>query len=494
MLITKRQNITQFCSEIPYESFPLTFKHALEVTRSLGIQYLWIDSLCIIQDDIQDWELEAARMGDIYENAYATIFAERASNCNDGLFQTAEDKHILAKWVREIAYQDPNTKEQHGILVSLQPAHYSDSLEEAFCLVDKPPSHLQNRGWVLQEEILSRRKICFSGSELHWQCRTMSQCECGLKAHTDEWFSGQFTWNLLSTLLRKDGSMTRGLSVNSRRLEPKSHSLSTSWKKLVELYSQRDFTNGRDRLSALAGAASRLSRPPQNYLAGIWLEDASDQLLWHGVNSNGSTCYRHAPYYAPSWSWASVQGRISFATFPPKTATQRWKVLHGRCIASGENPMGSVSAGILGIQAKVAPVFVQEYEGPGPILDPDQLSQHPICERRRQGKTYHLKLRADTGGGREPKSSLPDSFVFLDAEDDWDLFANKKSERLYYIIAQTGSAKGYVYAETNTYTMGLLIRESTSQPGHWERICLLSPQGRWRDWCSISEDREITLI
>lgn len=48
MLVTKRENIEHFCQEIPFDLFPLTFKHAIEVSRSLGIQYLWIDSLCII--------------------------------------------------------------------------------------------------------------------------------------------------------------------------------------------------------------------------------------------------------------------------------------------------------------------------------------------------------------------------------------------------------------------------------------------------------------
>jgi hypothetical protein len=165
MLITKRGNIEQFCRTIPFESFPLTFRHAIEVSRSLGIQYLWIDCLCIVQDDLQDWEIEAARMGDIYENAYATIFAERAKHCDDGLFQTAEDKTIATDWVREIDYQNPQTNDQHWILSSFGHSYYPNSLspEEAFCLVDKPISHVQNRGWIMQEEILSRRKICFSG-------------------------------------------------------------------------------------------------------------------------------------------------------------------------------------------------------------------------------------------------------------------------------------------------------------------------------------------
>lgn len=243
MLITKREYIGAFCRTIPFESFPLTFRHAIEASRSLGIQYLWIDSLCIVQDDLQDWEIEAARMGDIYENAYATLFAERAEHCDDGLFQTEEDKSIVTDWIQEIDYRNPQTNDLHWILCSFRHSYYPNSLspEEAFCLVDKPISHLQNRGWIMQEEILSRRKICFSTTELHWKCNSMSQCECGLKSLANTRFTNDLTRNLLLTQ-RGDGSVTRGLSASSSNSKPTGN-LNKSWKKLVEIYGYR--TQGR---------------------------------------------------------------------------------------------------------------------------------------------------------------------------------------------------------------------------------------------------------
>ncbi|KAH8796277.1 heterokaryon incompatibility protein-domain-containing protein [Hyaloscypha finlandica] len=252
MSITKRECIENFCRAIPFETFPLTFRHAIEVSRSLGIQYLWINYLCIVQDDLQDWEAEAARMGDIYENACVALFAERANHCDDGLFQTIEDKSIATDWIREL--EKSKFADQRPIL--------------AFCLVDKAISQLQSRGWIMQEEILSRRKICFSETELHWQCRSMSRCECGLKSLADPRFTNDLTKTLLSTQ-RNDGSVTRGLSTsnNSRFasnsniiLNGRTTDLNKSWKKLVETYAHRTFTHERDRLSALAGVASKLGR------------------------------------------------------------------------------------------------------------------------------------------------------------------------------------------------------------------------------------------
>jgi hypothetical protein len=498
MSITKRENIKQFCRTIPFESFPLTFRHAIEVTRSLGIQYLWIDSLCIVQDDQQDWEIEAARMGDIYENAYATLFAERAKHCDDGLFQTAEDKNIVTDWIREIDYRNPQTNEQHWILASFRHSYYPNSLEEAFCLVDKPISHLQNRGWVMQEEILSRRKICFSGTELHWQCKSMSQCECGMKSLVDARFTNDLTRNLLLTQ-RVDGSVTRGLSASSSNSKRKTTDLNRSWKKLVENYGNRRFTNDRDRLSALAGVASKLGRLSQDYWAGIWREDVSDQLLWRGWNQEGALCSRHEPYYAPTWSWASLRGGIGFCTFTEggsHPTKKIWRIMDGSCQPASENPMGPVSMGMLRIRSKVAPVRIEECEGPASDMGRDVNEWMGIYEQTRNGKTYHLLLRSYVGDEKDT-GGVPfvshDTVISLDTEDDWKLFAGKKAKKCHYLIAQTGTTTGAIISGEISRTMGLLIRESDIQQGYWERICLVAPRGWWGDWRHLAEDREILL-
>ncbi|RDW59150.1 hypothetical protein BP5796_12074 [Coleophoma crateriformis] len=490
MLMTKTKTIDKLCRKIPLYSFPTTFRHAIEVTRSLGVQYIWIDSLCIVQDSMQDWEVEATRMGDIFENAYATLFAERAENCADGLFQTSEDRYSLTRWIREIDYCDPQTHEKHQILVSW-PSYYPHSLQEAFCMVEKPVSYLQNRGWVMQEEILSRRKVCFSAAELHWQCKSMSQCECDLRSTVDP----NFIRNLLWTP-RGDGSVTRGLSASDRSAR-KATGLNKAWKSLIELYTRREFTNERDKLPALAGIASKFGREPHDYWAGIWRQDAHDQLLWHGLNLTNAPCRRHKPYYAPSWSWAALQGGIIFCAFNDrhKKTKRIWDIKDGSCQPSGENPMGLVSTGMLRIQSKAAPVLVTECEGRAPDVERSEgfsvFKQYGVHEQTRNGKTYHLMLRAETEAGKE----TCDTVVFLDTSDDWELFADKAAQLFYYLIAEAGTVKGdAVITEDISRTMGLLIRESPVKEGHWERICLLAPQGWWRDWSGIAEDKEFILI
>ncbi|KAH7417958.1 heterokaryon incompatibility protein-domain-containing protein [Cadophora sp. MPI-SDFR-AT-0126] len=504
MLVTKRGSIEDFCREISLDLFPLTFRHAIEVSRSLGIQYIWIDSLCIIQDDYQDWEIEAARMGDIYENAYATLFAERAAHCDEGLFQNEEDKSITNDFIREIKYQDPQTGDNYWILASTRHTYYPNSLapEEAFCLVDKAVSQLQNRGWIMQEEILSRRKICFSSTELHWQCASISRCECGLQSLTEARFTdNDLTRNLLMTQ-RSDGNVTRGLSASnsSRRLAGRTTDLNKSWKKLVEMYGHRTFTYERDRLSALAGVASKLGRPPENYWAGIWRENANSQLLWRGWNRPDALCARHETYCAPTWSWASLQGGIVFCSFGTDSrqypATQIWKVMDGSCKPSGENPLGPVSMGTVRVQSKVVEVFVDECKGPAPKIDTYAAMQsherRGIHERTREGKTYHLIVRPTQAGNTSMLEAGP-SVISLDTVDDWEMFAGKTEQRFLYLIAQVGSATGAAMTDYTLRTMGLLIRESASHPGCWERVCMVAPRGWWGDWQVLAEDRELVL-
>lgn len=85
-ITTTRSNYRAHQGCIRAEELPQTFQDAIRVTRELGLRYLWIDSLCIIQDDAKDWNQEAALMGSIYENAYCTIAAAEAYSDDEGCF------------------------------------------------------------------------------------------------------------------------------------------------------------------------------------------------------------------------------------------------------------------------------------------------------------------------------------------------------------------------------------------------------------------------
>jgi hypothetical protein len=150
---------------------------------------------------------------------------------------------------------------------------------------------------------------------------------------------------------------------------------------------------------------------------------------------------------------------------------------------------------MLRIQSKIAPVFVEECEGPASDIENSHgiFELYGVYEQKRNRKTYHLVLRSNIGAGKGSRSTLHDTIISLDTEDDWKIFAGKKVQQFHYLIAQAGSIKGAMISDEISRTMGLLIRESAVHQGCWERVCLLAPLGWWGDWRHFAEDREIIL-
>ncbi|KAK3379706.1 hypothetical protein B0T24DRAFT_521123 [Lasiosphaeria ovina] len=136
-----RSNLAALTHRIPLESLTPTFQDAISLARNrpMPIRYIWIDSLCIVQDSPDDWLREAARMGSYYRNAILTIAAAAG---DVGLFAGA----------RRDAEADT-------------------------------PLDLLTRGWVLQERLLSRRFLIFGPHELIWECMESRDCECGVLAY-----------------------------------------------------------------------------------------------------------------------------------------------------------------------------------------------------------------------------------------------------------------------------------------------------------------------
>lgn len=91
---TTTTNIEDHKKSIPWQFLPQTFQDAIDLTRFLSIRYLWIDSLCIIQDDRDDWAKESAAMASVYGNSYLTISATAAANCSKGLYASSDLRRI----------------------------------------------------------------------------------------------------------------------------------------------------------------------------------------------------------------------------------------------------------------------------------------------------------------------------------------------------------------------------------------------------------------
>ena len=144
--MTTKDNLDGHLSQIRWETLPATFQDAILVTRGLGLDYIWIDSLCIVQDDSADWMQEAGTMKDIYTNSYLTIAALIAPNAHYGLFRNPKPVNPPGE------LQAANLK---GAPFSIYTRRYNHS--------DFSPHYhpLMNRAWTFQELILSPRVLFF---------------------------------------------------------------------------------------------------------------------------------------------------------------------------------------------------------------------------------------------------------------------------------------------------------------------------------------------
>ncbi|KAK6088498.1 heterokaryon incompatibility protein [Seiridium cupressi] len=167
-LRTTADNAASFEEEIPHEIIPKTFQDAIEMSRRLDIKYLWIDALCIQQDDPVEWRQEAAIMKDVYARSVLTIAAASARNSHDGCFPPINESIPVDLTQFEIKSPDSDSG---SLLVR---AHRGDTQS----LTENAP--LSTRGWVLQEQILSKRIIYCMSPEFHWQCQCLYETESGV--------------------------------------------------------------------------------------------------------------------------------------------------------------------------------------------------------------------------------------------------------------------------------------------------------------------------
>lgn len=155
---TTRRNFAKFRQNIKPTDLPATFKDAVRLTRLLGVRYLWIDSLCIIQDDDEDWHAKSREMEDVYWNAYCVIAASRARGNSDGF--------LHPKLQRKVVPMRTETGDTYYICENI------DKFKEH--VID---GELNQRGWVLQERALAHRTIFFTDRQVYWECGNGVQCE-----------------------------------------------------------------------------------------------------------------------------------------------------------------------------------------------------------------------------------------------------------------------------------------------------------------------------
>ncbi|KAF2180132.1 HET-domain-containing protein, partial [Zopfia rhizophila CBS 207.26] len=266
IITTTATNIREQMQSIRLETLSQTFKIAISIVRKLNIRYIWIDSLCIIQDDPKDWAVEAAKMGGYYLNSLFNIAAVSAYDGYTGRFMRYMPLKITPC---------PIT------------VRFSASAQNTDGF-QRPT--LWQRAWVLQERLLSPRLLLFSEMQMSWLCRTEEASE-RVPEGTSRFID-----------LKHSDKAFRSAILGFTSLI----NLYNSWYDLVMLYGKCSLTVKSDIFPAISGIARAIGRATgDEYYAGHWRNDLHRGLLWTAPDSTASHVDLRE-HRAPSWSWASL--------------------------------------------------------------------------------------------------------------------------------------------------------------------------------------------
>lgn len=302
VFVLNKHTRSMLINGIPLDSMPRLFQDVISVARLLGVRYLWIDSLCIMQDkdDKTDWEREASLMEQVYSNSYCNISAADAENCSESLFNVRDPQSINPETITLDLVNDDS-----GVLI---PAHFY-VYNCLFWIKQVSSALVNNRAWVLQERILAPRVLHFGERQLMWECCEKDAAEVfphglhpQLAADEDVRFK--------SFTLEVEQTYRRGYFGFSRL--PVAQLL---WNRIVDHYSNCSLSQPGDKLIACSGVAKRFQSLLQDtYVAGMWRTNLETQLLWR--TSRNGTGSRPGVYCAPTWSWASLDGPIYPTVWP----------------------------------------------------------------------------------------------------------------------------------------------------------------------------------
>ena len=367
--MTTKQTIKERMAGFPLDLLPEIYQNAISVTRELGVRYLWIDALCIIQDDSSDWECEASNMRFVYGGALLTISATKSPDLNEG---------FLGPRAKLQTHHEIKTQDNHTVFVRNRMKHSiiipSDGSTSGCPLL--------TRGWVFQERLLSTRTLHFLPDELLWECRCRFWCECtGVEA--DLYFkTGSFQASQFSMALAQQDK----------------DEIPTLWLVLMQEYTKRLLTVSTDRLPALSGIAHLFHEfGVGEYFAGLWGGHFYDYLLWqadHSIIFNSNELASRSAFAqntSPSWSWTSsclpakwpvretsrplderfIEQRFKYnpeKTFPmeqlgmggPFTEATIFRI---ETTLAGQDPFGAVTSGTVYLCARMTSVMIKARTG-----------------------------------------------------------------------------------------------------------------------------------
>lgn len=347
-------SLDQLLTPQPLSNLPLAFRDALTVVARLGLSHLWIDRLCLMQDDPSEQQAEASQTRDVFRNAFLSIAASGITSSSSGLF-TTRDPALVAPTVFGFPVDAAGTTIPHYSWLEA-PRGWTRAFR------DDP---LSRSAHAVQERLLAPRVVHFGSRMVFWECHGASCAE--VHPHGVNEALGPLTGPERDV----QGNDDRDIQTQNKpwktlleapawemRHDPV-HQVFSDWFIILETYSDCEPTVPKERLLGLAGVAKEMKNLLQErgceeteYLAGMWKAMLPGGLVW---NMRGSG-RRPAAYRAPSWSWAAVDGGVNFHDSTPEEARRHllYELVSATTTPCIADETGEVAAGSIVLRGKLA--------------------------------------------------------------------------------------------------------------------------------------------
>jgi hypothetical protein len=324
-IITETSTLQNHKTNIAFEDLGTVYQDTIHILWRLRIRYVWIDSLCIVQDSLEDWREQSQLMADIYHRAYFTL----ARQCDD---DHPESVRSLSSPIHQLTDAPSSTP----IFAQLAIPHFWeegvtwtwDGFHRSSAMNHFP---LFSRGWIYQERLLSRRTLHVSNRELSWICCETSACQCRTSYSIYRQDLNEETYTRWLQGVKEQGSENINPEVVMK-----------IWHSMVDEYTHLSLTQSTDRLTAIQGCASQIQRVTgYHYMKGLWKETFIHDMLWYPdpKDSNRSPPRHPGLFAEPTWSWASVHFPVKYIHEPKVRARLLQmkdkadnKTVHSHCI------------------------------------------------------------------------------------------------------------------------------------------------------------------
>lgn len=354
-LKTKTDSLQERCQGIRFDAFPKTLRDGVRIAKRLGFRYLWIDSLCIIQDDNNDWVQEGRAMTETYGRSTLNISASSSTRSDEGFLDTL-----------------PN----HGVGIGVCYASDSDEPHMIFAgaplqILDLERKEVSARGWIFQERLVSPNTLHYTNEGMIWECGN------GIVLEHDQTFTSVGWKTSWKDVIRKDSIPQEVRDIFSGSCMA-TESDFRSWNEWMCAYSDRELFKWTDKFPAIAGVAKTFATAfNTTYCAGLWKENLIAGLLWRRHNVK-TTLGRSSEFIAPSWSWASVNGRLEYRNvqLTPFDPYQDLKIIDSCAIEKTPGSYGIsygiIRSGYISAKGVLQPVMIDRQFHPGVRQKPHQ--------------------------------------------------------------------------------------------------------------------------